>query len=247
MNAVIQRIFERGAVESTDGEVIEIFPTSITYDEGMVLYDTVSKFGACRTLEVGLAYGISTLFICQALVDRGGGTHTAFDPLQTSLWKSIGLLNVQLAGFQEIVRFREAPSHTVLPDLLRAGDQFDFIFVDGAHLFDFALLDFYYANLLLKPQGHLMLHDLWMPSVRKLLTFILRNYPYRVVDAPSSTPVKFTRPYTRMISVLRQSPLEVYTWLLPLTQQRHDLFARNVCLLQREGVDARPWNHYRPF
>ena len=247
MNAVIRNIFERGAVESASGEVIDIYPTSITYDEGMLLYSTVSQLGARRTLEVGLAYGISTLFICQALQDLGGGDHTAFDPLQSTLWKSIGLLNLQRANFQDIVRFREAPSHSVLPDLLRAGDQFDFIFVDGAHLFDFALLDFYYANLLLKPQGHLLLHDLWMPSVRKLLTFVLRNYPYRVVDMPTRSPIKFARPFTRLASVFRQSPLEVYTWLLPLTQRRLTLYAHNCCLLQRVDEDARPWNHYRPF
>jgi predicted O-methyltransferase YrrM len=247
MNAVIEQIFAHGTVESASGEVVDIRPTSISYEEGMMLYDTVRQLGARQTLEVGLAYGISTLFICQALRDGGGGEHTAFDPLQSSLWKSIGLLNVQRAHFQDSVRFWEAPSHSVLPDLLRAGDRFDFIFVDGAHLFDFALLDFYYANLLLKPTGHLLLHDLWMPSVRKLLTFVVRNYPYRIVDTPGGPRTSFLRPWSRMASVLRQSPLEVYTWLLPITQRRPALYAHNMCLLQRLGDDARPWNHYRPF
>lgn len=252
MNTLIKSIYAQKLVYDADGQALPAFPASIVYSEGAAIYNLVRQSKARRTLEVGLAYGLSTLFICQAHLDNGRTAdevcHTAFDPLQSSLWKSIGLLNLERMQMLGLVRFFELSSHQVLPTLVEQQELFDFILIDGAHLFDYALIDFWFANRLLKPGGLLMLHDLWMPSVRKVLAFVLKNYrTYQIDSSFHDKVVPPWRKFTRMARNALQSPLDVHGWLLPLTQRQLDLYERNYCVLRKTGEDTRDWNHYRSF
>jgi predicted O-methyltransferase YrrM len=252
MNTLIDSIYTQKTVHDAEGHAHSAFPASILRTEGKTIYDLVRQTEAKRTLEIGLAFGLSTLFICQAHLDSGRPAdqecHTAFDPLQTSLWKSIGLLNLERMGMRSLVRFFELSSHEVLPTLVQQQEQFDFILVDGAHLFDYVLIDFWFSNQLIKPGGLLMLHDLWMPSVRKLLTFILRNYQnYQIEPAFHHRIVPPWRKFTRIARIALQSPFDLHSWLLPFTYRQLDLYERNYCVLRKCGDDNRDWNHYRPF
>lgn len=256
MNPVLNTIFKQRTVKDAQGKPLNVFPTSISEGEGRALYNIIRRTGAQKTLEIGLAYAISSLFICQAHVDnRGSGSaadaaqcHTALDPYQTIYWKSVGLLNLERAGFEPMVRFYELPSHQILPDLVENGEHFDFIFIDGAHLFDYVLLDFLYADHLVALGGYLMFHDLRMPAIRKLLAFILRNYAgYQIVTEFNDHATPPWRKLTRLAMNFLQSPLDLYAWSLPITQKQLDLFERNYCVLRKVDDDRRPWNHYQAF
>src|ERR1700677_1822896 len=58
---------------------------------GMWLHDLCLKLKPARTLEIGMAYGFSTLYILAALDEIGAGRHTAIDPWQEELWHNVGL------------------------------------------------------------------------------------------------------------------------------------------------------------
>lgn len=47
----------------------------------------------------------------------------------------------------------EQKSFLAMPRLLQAGRKFDFCFVDGMHLFDYTLIDLFYADLLVRVGG----------------------------------------------------------------------------------------------
>jgi len=74
-----------------------------------------------------------------------------------------------------------------LPRLCAEGERFDFVFIDGRHLFDCVLVDFFYVDRLLEVGGYVALDDLWMPAVRKVKSFILRNRSYELVPVPGET------------------------------------------------------------
>lgn len=247
VNPVLNRIYSEGIVESADGEILDVFPVAVKYDEGLALYNVVRYLNTPKTLEIGMAYAVATMFICQAHQENDSGQHTVYDPYQSTQWNSVGLLNLKRAGVDDLVRFYEAPSQQMLPELQKAGESFDFIFVDGAHLFDYAMLDLFYANELLNVGGYLMIHDLVIPSVRKALSFTLRNYQYEVTVEPERKPVSASKPWTRIASVFLQSPLEFQVWTLPFTSRQVDLYARNYCLLRKTGDVERQWDHYRAF
>ena len=92
-----------------------------------------------------------------------------------------------------------------LPGLLAARRRFSFVFVDGWHSFDHALVDIFYSDLLLDDRGVLALHDTDWVSVNKAVRFLERHKPYkRIGPAPAltlSNPVsRGARRVARMLS-----------------------------------------------
>ncbi len=181
-NDVLARTYRSGCVRDADGRPTRrAMRTPVHPHLGRALYRHVRRTRPRRTLEIGLAYGLSALWICQAHRDNGeGGVHTAIDPKQSGVWRGIGLLNVERAGLDGTLRFHEEPSHLALPALLAEGERFDLVLVDGLHLFDYTLVDFFYSDLLLAVGGHVVVDDVWMPSVRKVVMYALRNRRYRL-------------------------------------------------------------------
>lgn len=228
MNPLLEHIYKTKRVEDAEGNPVNPFPVAITYDEGATLYGLVKEKGLGDTLEIGMAYGMSTLFICQAHRDNGGGRHTSVDPFQHAQWKSIGLLNIKRAELEDLLRFYDSPSHAILPQLVADGEQFDFIFIDGMHLFDYALLDFFFADKLLRNGGYIMLHDLWMPAIKKVLTFIIQNRNYELLPGFG---VK-----VRKASIRRRLATG-----MPLR------IRGPYCVLRKTAEDDRDGSHYRDF
>jgi len=239
LNEIIERIFRSGCVEDAQGNVHNHTSASITYETGVLLYDFIRTFKPEKTLEIGLAYGISTLFICQAHRDNGAGSHTAIDPFQEDSFKSIGLLNLERANLKDLFRFHQAPSDEVLPQFFRQKKSFDFAFIDGNHLFDFALVDFFYVDKLLSIGGKLAFDDLWMPGVRRVASFVLKNKPYKLVYAPSKYPTPIWKRVLRTGRRVLQDPLG-RDWVLKF-------LPHNVAFFKKVAADSRDWNFHRSF
>lgn len=260
-NPLISEIYSTGVVKDKHGEPVkEMMRSGIPYDQGMALYDWIRKTEPKQSIEVGMAYGLSTLFICQAHLDNGkGGRHLVIDPKQHSLYRGIGLLNLDRANLAAQLEFYEAPSYEILPKFLDKGDRTDFIFIDGMHTFDFTLVDFFYSDLILKTGGHIVFDDIWMPSVRKVLAYILRNRSYRLEPDLIWKPGPFyqralrfaTRGRSRKIILqlnarqFAQNPLDLLTFF-----DAARFFFRGslkYCGVQKLGDDERKWDSHRGF
>jgi predicted O-methyltransferase YrrM len=238
MNLVWEKIYETGYVEDERGNTISPFPTATPRETGAILYDIIKKFNCQNTLEVGMAYGLSTLAICQALEDRGIGSHIAIDPMQHRDWNAIGLLNIKRAGLENRVRFFEASSDEVLPQLVVAGEKIDFAFIDGMHLFDYTLVDFYYIDKLLTVGGYVVFDDIGMPAVRKVLHYVLTNRNYELIELENTLAL---REYLgRVKARFLQNPLDTDPG--KIRWQPH-----NICLLKKIDEDKRNWNFHRWF
>jgi len=66
MNPILAELLQTGQAVSEAGKVHKI-RSHITVDEGYFLEQIVSTVKPAVSLEVGLAYGVSTLFICKGL------------------------------------------------------------------------------------------------------------------------------------------------------------------------------------
>lgn len=151
--------------------------TKISLEQGLWLYDFCLRHEARHTLEVGLAYGYSALFITAAHHSRGNGSHVAIDPFQRTLWHGIGTRSVERALGSAPIRFDLIPerSDCAAVDLARAKRNFDLIFLDGNHRFDDILLDITLYSRLCAMQGHLVIDDMRLPSVAKAVAFLRTN------------------------------------------------------------------------
>ena len=69
---------------------------------GAVLQAIVRDVKPSVSLEVGLAYGISALFICDALAElQQPFMHIVIDKYQNLHWHGIGLRNLRDAGYEQ--------------------------------------------------------------------------------------------------------------------------------------------------
>jgi len=176
--AILEQMYTSPTLEGSDGLVEIDAGTRIDRTLGAELHRLIRENNVQRSLEVGLAYGFSTIWIMDALPE--GGTHVAMDPGQFSYWHGVGLTQARKLSGKNF-EFIEDMSIHVLSDRIRAGDRFDFIFIDGNHRFDDVLTDFYLADQILKPGGVMVLDDVWMASIRTVANYVLKNRAYEVI------------------------------------------------------------------
>jgi cephalosporin hydroxylase len=168
-----------------NGQLFEIDPiTSIEAPNGVWLYDEYCRLIPRASLEIGMAYGCSTLFFLAAIAKNGAGAHTAIDPFERESWHGVGLENVRNLGATAFQFIEDTDVHAAT-DLQRSGARFDFIFIDGNHRFDDALVDFTLFAPLLNNGGRIVFDDMWMPSVRTAVSFVQTNRPdFKHIPAP---------------------------------------------------------------
>lgn len=159
--------------------------TGISREEGMWIYELCRKIKPKRTLEIGLAYGFSTMYFLAAIKANGMGSHVAMDPFEITDWHGIGLKKAQEMGMDRSLRFIQEKDVFGLPALAREGLQFEVIFIDGSHRFDDVLLDFTLSDYVCAKGGYIILDDAVMPSIRKAVSFIENNRSdYQRQDTP---------------------------------------------------------------
>ena len=206
MNPVLAQILATRTVTRRDGSAVPL-DSAISADEGAALDRMIRRYKPRTTLEVGLAHGVSSLFICEALSAVGGERHIVIDPGQHA-WDGLGLLNLERAGYAPLVEYHDTLSHTALPALHAAGRRVDFAFIDGWHTFDYALVDFFYVDLMLNVGGVVVLDDAWSyPALRKLARYIATHRRYSLVDSAGAVPASLTRRLLDGASAVLRAPL----------------------------------------
>src|SRR5881397_1254680 len=110
VNAVLQRLYAEKEVVHRNGRRKPICPPGLPVDRGEYLFRLVRERRPVVTLEIGFAYGVSTLFIAEALRQNGRGRHIVIDPLEHTRFDGLGLRHLAEAGLTELVDFREEPA-----------------------------------------------------------------------------------------------------------------------------------------
>ncbi len=203
-NKVLEEIIATGAV--TRGQETIKIHSGIRHEVGEFLYSLYSDANPKNSIEIGFAYGISTLYTCDALSKHERDWHhTVIDPVQSTQWQGVGLSNIQRAGYGDLVTLIEEGSETALPRLMSGNRTFDAAFIDGWHSFDHALVDFFYLNRMLKVGGLIILDDAHYPSIARLAKMI-RTYPCyehlgsKTVQRSKKKPLSFNKWLKRLVS-----------------------------------------------
>ena len=151
-------------------EAVKISP-----EEGKWLYEECLKSRPPKTLEIGLGYGFSTLFFLAALAKNNYGHHEAVDPYQQSAWHGIGLTTTKALAPPDRFRVIEETSVCAAVSLEREKAVYDLIFIDGGHIFEQALVDFFLYAKLCKIGGLVILDDMWMSALKTVASFVRAN------------------------------------------------------------------------
>jgi len=239
MNALIDQIYETDLVRDRLGNEYPL-GGKVEKDQCRHLYKLIKADpSVVKTLEVGLAHGLSTMHICEALRGRKGAKHTVLDPNQRDQYHNIGLFNLEKLGV-DYFEFIEKGSEYVLPKLAEEQPaSFDFIFVDGRHTFDHALVDVFYSLRLLRIGGYLALDDCHWNSVAKVVEYIV-NYPCLKIQ--SVWPFAGAR--IKIKKVLKNPVIRPF--LPPSLKDRVKKRGRMV-VFTKVAEDARSYLWYKPF
>jgi caffeoyl-CoA O-methyltransferase len=100
---------------------------SISAEVGRLLQVLLAAAGARRVLEIGTLGGYSAIWMARALPEAGHVLSLEIDPERAELARSF----VARAGLQDRIEIRTGDALAVLPELGRAGERFDAIFIDA--------------------------------------------------------------------------------------------------------------------
>jgi predicted O-methyltransferase YrrM len=219
----LQRMFtdRRPAGRGTDIRLDFNIPISYCH----AIQRCVAARPVAQALEIGMAYGVSSLAILGA---RNDVRLTSIDPFQQDHYGARGRMAVEEAGFADRHELVQGFDYTELPRLLSTGLRVQFAYVDGYHTFDHTLLDFYYVNRMLSLGGVVAFNDCAMPAVHRVCRFVTSHYDYREID------VGLSRTFTgisRLSTVQRRLQ----------GRQHEDRYFEKLS-------EAEPaWNFYAPF
>ncbi len=197
---MIDRLLGDGfLVAGLDGSRHDVASVAIQLEEGETLVRWILREKATRTLEVGFGYGVSALFVCEALLRLGDSAarHVVIDPFQTRRFSDCGHQVLREAGVTGLVEHRAELSQVVLPAFLAAERMFDFAFVDGNHRFDSVFVDLFYLDRLVRRGGIVVLDDYDLPGIERAVSFFVTNLDWRVEETGTAEGRRFVVVRTR--------------------------------------------------
>ncbi len=143
-----------------------------------IIINTVAAIQPGETLEVGLATA-STAIAIMAAKPEGSSNHIALDPAQTSAFHNAGVERIEKLGLAPRFELIEKSSHIALPTLLiERQARFDFVYIDGCHMFDYTLLEWFYSDKMLNIGGVIAFDDCMWPMVHAVASFVETNCNY---------------------------------------------------------------------
>jgi predicted O-methyltransferase YrrM len=189
VRAVIERLVRDGsAVARSDGTFHDLFPVAASAAEGEALRAWVIRERSARTIEVGLGYGISALYICEGLLVNAGPAahHVVIDPYQATRFSDCGLQFLEEAGVLGLVEHDSEESLISLARFLGAGRTFDLAFVDGNHRFDGVFPDLVFLGRLVRAGGVVFLDDYQLPAVARAAAFFVKNLGWTLEEVSAA-------------------------------------------------------------
>lgn len=185
VRAVIESLDRDGSTPMDTGSSKHDFRiVTISTREGEAIRRWITNENAACTIEIGLAFGFSALYICEGLLLNGhpDSRHVTLDPWQQSGYANRGLEILQEAGVRSLVEFHSEQSQLCLPQFVKEGRQFDLAFVDGNHRFDAVFVDLYFVGHLVRKGGIIILDDYNLPGIHRATSFFLKNLQWRIEE-----------------------------------------------------------------
>lgn len=251
MHELLEKIFSTGEFVNKKREPVKIHSETPKH-QCEFLQELIRENQCQRSIEIGFAYGLSTLAITEQIT-KNGGFHLVIDPFEFEHWEGNGLDLIEQAGYLPSLTFVEDFSYKVLPELLKQEKQFDFAYIDSTKVFDFLMVDFFYLDKIMAQDGIIVFDDVNFPGIRKLLRLIAQFPHYEVL---SQTPVNPEIPKTQNINAILKKLPRVNAILkqkmkslinLELLKDAK-LGINNHCVaLRKIDTDHRNWNWHHEF
>lgn len=243
MNDLLIKILETGIVTDENNNK-HILHSHTRKDQGLYLQNILESTKPEISIEVGLAYGISTLFICESLKKNKMGHHIVMDPFQQN-WKNIGLKNIKDAGYSELIEFHEEFADRVLSRLFVNNTKVDFAYLDGSKVFDIVLFNVYILSRILNINGIIVLDDCSFPGIKKLVRFLNCHPAFEFHSGFKMNKLSFKRKFVRILSK-NKTVRKILNPEFTINDENQNLDYHCIAF-KKVKEDDRPWNWHCEF
>ncbi|MGH9421612.1 MAG: class I SAM-dependent methyltransferase [Thermoanaerobaculia bacterium] len=252
IHPVAEEVITTRSAPLPDGRIVPA-NSFVSVESCRLLYELAERSGARQGVEIGMAFGVSTVCLADALRKVSGAEAKliSFDPTQrlADSWNSAGLFQVERAGLSGVVELRDETSQRGLPKLVDSGYRCQIGFIDGWHTFDHTLIDFFYIDQMLDIGGHIVFDDTLYPSIHSVVRFVLANRNYELAGVENLSfddPIglrarRFGKRLLRRVAKTDRDP-----------RPEHAVIYRKIATAQMVGMrkirdDDRRFDHYAPF
>jgi predicted O-methyltransferase YrrM len=244
MNNLLEEIFEKKTFVTSKNEIIEIH-SETSRGQCEFLKKIISDNRFTDSIEIGFAYGISTLAITEEIA-ANNGKHVVIDKYQITGWKGVGLDLIYQANYSKNVEFFEEYCYIILPKLLEQQRKFDFAYIDSTKQMDWLLVDFFFLDKLLKINGIIVFDDVSFPGIRKLFRYIIQFPNYKIYEAyPANHQLSSKR---KLLSLLKFLPYANIYLKDNITKSDFEMGINAPCIaIQKVGEDERNWDWHKEF
>lgn len=179
---IVESIYRDNVKKTLKGKPLEL-DTLLSIDRKACeyVYALVKGLAPKLAIEVGMAWGYSSVPVCKALQDSSKGVSLIVDPYQKISYQGVGL---QLLGDFKLKKhfsFYEERSDIQLPKFFEKKTKIQFGFIDGDHRIDAVFNDFYFLNKMLEPGGVIVFDDFQFSSVEAVVGYSLINFHYKKI------------------------------------------------------------------
>ena len=247
MLKVLEEIFETGLIQTNSGGAKIPLHSNTSKKQGLFLQEIFDRIKPVQSIEVGFAYGISTLFILEKHREYAAANakHIVIEP--DDYWGTAAVYNISKEGLDHYLDIRRHNSDYVLPKLFHEGYKIQYAYIDTTKRFDVVMQDFYFLDKMLEVSGVIILDDCgggW-PGIQRVARYVsnLRNYQIigRHARQLESKKKKMARLFLNTIIKALPFTQKVY----PTTDFENDVdkgINYNCIAFQKTSPDERSWD-----
>jgi len=245
MLKTLENIFLSSQIETPDKHFVKIH-SNTSKEQGLFLQRIFDEIKPKKTLEVGLAYGISTLFILEKHREYLSipKSHIVIEPFP---WDGVAEYNIQKESLSAFVDIKYLKSDEVLPRLFYENQHIQYAYIDTTKNFDTVLHDFYFIDKILDLNGVVIFDDCggtW-PGVQRVVRFVNTLPHYKIYAMHNKQKIALKKNTMKKIISIILGFLPFKKVLYPTICFKSDseLGLDYACIaFQKHSHDKREWN-----
>lgn len=248
---VLKEIFDKGSIEKdSSGERVDLH-SNTSLAQGLFLQEIFEEVKPTKSLEIGLAYGISAMFILEMhkKYNNKDKAHTIVEPYP---WSGIAEYNIEKAGLTNLANYKYETSDNVVPRMYYEGERIQFAYVDTTKVFDVVLTDFYFIDKILDVNGVVIFDDCGgsCPGIQRVARFVASLPHYEVYKTIGKVELTSKRQMAQNAVEKMIDAIPFKDKFFPGISFKSDK-ARHLdysCIaFRKKAEDSRNWDYDRPF
>ncbi len=245
MLLTLEKIFATKTIEGPGGKVAEMH-SNTSREQGLFLQQIFDKIKPRKSIEVGFAYGISSMFILEKHREAGNDPkcHLIIEPFP---WGGVAEYNIEKEKLTEFADIRYDLSDKILPGLYLQNHRIQFAYIDTTKVFDTVLQDFYFIDKMLDVNGVVIFDDCGAgcPGVQRVARFVNSLPHYKLYAKHNKAKESLKRRAARVVVSKMIEAIPFKDAVYPTIDFRTDeaLGIDSSCIVfQKVSIDQRTWD-----